>query len=72
LVDVSTRDRQWLFVRGEGGWQMRRGKAEAGFEERLEAALTLLRNSGPERILTAAEVASVDAGQFGLDRQRCA
>lgn len=69
-VDVSTRDGQWQFVRGEGGWQTRQSKAAAGFEGRLEAALTLLRNSGPERVLTDAEIASVDAAQFGLNPPR--
>jgi hypothetical protein len=69
-IEVSTRDGQWQFVRREGGWQTRQGKAAAGFEGRLEAALTLLRNSGPERILTDTEVAGVDAAQFGLDPPR--
>jgi hypothetical protein len=69
-VDVSTRDGQSQFVRVEGGWQTKLGKAAVGFEARLEAALRLLRNSGPERILTDTEVASVDAAQFGLDPPR--
>jgi hypothetical protein len=66
-VEVTTGEGQWHFVRGEGGWRAKRGTATAGFETRLEGALTLLRNSGPERILTDAELASVDVAQFGLD-----
>jgi hypothetical protein len=66
-VDITTRAGQWRFVRGEDGWRVTQGNAPPGFEARLESALTLLRNSGPERILSDSEVASVDAAQFGLD-----
>jgi len=66
-VDVSTDAAQWRFARGEGGWRVTQGNAAPGFEARLEAALTLLRNSGPERMLSDSEVASVNAEQFGLD-----
>jgi hypothetical protein len=66
-VDVTGSIGQWNFVRGEGGWRATQGRAAQGFEVRLEAALTLLRNSGPERLLSDDEVASVDAAQFGLD-----
>jgi hypothetical protein len=69
-VDVSSGDGQWHFVHGEGGWRAERGKTTAGFEVRLEGALTLLRNSAPERILSDAELASVDVAQFGLDPPR--
>jgi hypothetical protein len=69
-VEVTSGDEQWHFVRGEGGWRAERGKATAGFAARLEAALTLLRNSAPERILTDAELASIDVAQFGLDPSR--
>jgi hypothetical protein len=69
-VDVATRAGQWRFARGVGGWRVTQGNAPPGFEVRLESALTLLRNSGPERILTGGEVAGVDAAQFGLDPPR--
>jgi hypothetical protein len=66
-VHIATSAAQWRFVRGEGGWRVTLGYAPPGFEARLEAALTLLRNSGPERMLSDSEVSSVDAAQFGLD-----
>ena len=66
-VDVATPAAQWRFARGEDGWRVAQGNASPGFETRLESALTLLRNSGPERTLSDDEVASVDAAQFGLD-----
>jgi hypothetical protein len=66
-VDVATPAAQWRFARGDGAWRVVQGNALPGFEARLEAALTLLRNSGPERTLSDDEVASVDAAQFGLD-----
>lgn len=66
-VDVASGSGQWHFVRGEDGWRITQGNAPPGFEARLESALTLLRNSGPERTLSDDEVASVDAAQFGLD-----
>jgi len=66
-VEVATSAAQWRFARGEGGWRVTQGNAPPGFEARLEAALTLTRNSGPERMLSDSEVAGVDAAQFGLD-----
>jgi hypothetical protein len=66
-VDVASSTGRWHFVRGKDGWRVTQGKPALGFETRLEAALTLLRNSGPERLLTNEEVASTDAAQFGLD-----
>lgn len=66
-VDIASPAAQWRFARGEGGWRLTQGRAPPGFEARLEAALTLLRNSGPERMLSDSEVASVDAAQFGFD-----
>jgi hypothetical protein len=66
-VDVTSSIGQWRFARGESGWRVTQGSAPPGFEARLESALTLLRNSGPERTLGDDEVTSVDAAQFGLD-----
>ncbi len=66
-VDIATPASQWHFARKDGGWRVAQGNALPGFEARLDSALTLLRNSGPERTLSDDEVASVDAAQFGLD-----
>ena len=69
-VEVTTRNGQWRFEREGSGWRVTKGNPTPGYEARLEAALTLLRNSGPERTLTGDEVAGVDATQFGLDPPR--
>ena len=55
-VDVSAPRGHWHFSRAEGGWRATQGIATAGFEGRLDGALRLLRNSGPERVLTGVEV----------------
>lgn len=65
-IDVATPRGHWHFVRAQGSWRATKGVAAAGFEERLDNALRLLRNSGPDRILTSAEVAQAGAAQFGL------
>ena len=65
-IDVAAPSGHWHFVRTQDGWRATRGTATAGFEARLESALKLLRNSGPDRILTEAEVARAGAAQFGL------
>jgi hypothetical protein len=69
-VDLETREGRWHFVRTENGWHATVGTTAAGFAARLDGALTLLRNSGPERILSATEIADVDPAQFGLDPPR--
>ena len=69
-VDVETREGRWHFVRAEDSWRATVGMTTAGFATRLDGALTLLRNSGPERMLGADEIASVDPAQFGLDPPR--
>jgi hypothetical protein len=69
-VDVETSEGRWHFVRAEDGWRATVGTTTAGFATRLDGALTLLRNSGPERVLNATEIAGVDAAQFGLDPPR--
>jgi hypothetical protein len=68
-VDVETGEDRWHFVRAQDGWHATAGTA-GGFAARLDGALTLLRNSGPERVLGETEIASVDAAQFGLDPPR--
>jgi hypothetical protein len=65
-IDVDAPRGHWHFVRSQDGWRATQGTATAGFEVRLNNALTLLRNSGPDRILTDAEVAQVGAAQYGL------
>lgn len=69
-VDVSASRSHWHFVRTQDGWRATQGITTAGFETRLESALTLLRNSGPDRVLTEAEVARAGAAQFGLTPPR--
>jgi hypothetical protein len=65
-VDVAVPRGHWHFVRTQDGWRATQGTAAAGFELRLDSALKLLRNSGPDRVLTEAEVTRVGATQFGL------
>jgi hypothetical protein len=69
-VDLETREGHWHFIRADDGWHATAGTTAAGFAARLDAALTLLRNSGPERVLSASEIAAVDPAQFGLDPPR--
>jgi Domain of unknown function (DUF4340) len=65
-IDVATPRGHWHFVRAQGSWRATQGITTAGFEERLDNALRLLRNSGPDRILTGAEVTQAGTAQFGL------
>ena len=65
-VDVLAPRGHWHFVRAQDGWRATQGTVAAGFEARLDGALKLLRNSGPDRVLTEAEVARAGAAQFGL------
>jgi hypothetical protein len=65
-IDVAAPHGHWHFLRVEGGWRPTQGMASAGFEARLESALRLLRNSGPDRVLSEAEVTRAGAAQFGL------
>ncbi len=65
-VDVAAPRGHWHFARAQDGWRATQGTAAAGFEARLDGALRLLRNSGPDRVLTAAEIARAGAAQFAL------
>jgi hypothetical protein len=65
-VDVAAPRGHWHFVRAPDGWRATEGTAAAGFEVHLNNALTLLRNSGPDRVLSGAEVAEAGVAQFGL------
>jgi hypothetical protein len=65
-VDVVGPHGHWHFVRTQDGWRATQGTVTAGFETRLDGALRLLRNSGPDRVLTEAEVTGAGAAQFDL------
>jgi hypothetical protein len=65
-IDVAAPRGHWHFVRTQDGWHATQGMATAGFEARLESALRLLRNSGPDRVMSGAEVTRAGAAQFGL------
>jgi hypothetical protein len=69
-VDVAAPHGHWHFVRTQEGWRATQGIGTAGFEARLDSALKLLRNSGPDRVLTEAEVTRVGVAQFGLEPPR--
>jgi len=69
-IDLQTPEGRWHFVRAENGWRTTEGATSPGFAARLERALTLLRNSGPERVLSAGEIATAEPSQFGLDPPR--
>lgn len=65
-VDVTAPRGHWHFSRTQDGWRVTEGTAAEGFEARLDSALRLLRNSGPDRVMSEAEVTRVGAAQFGL------
>jgi hypothetical protein len=69
-VDVVAPHGHWHFLRTPEGWRETLGTASAGFEKHVENALTLLRNSGPERVLTETEVAQAGPAQYGLEPPR--
>lgn len=64
-IDVAAPSGHWHFVRTQDGWRATRGQPPQ-VSRRASSALKLLRNSGPDRILTEAEVARAGAAQFGL------
>jgi len=69
-IDLATPHAHWHFARERDGWRATQGGTGVGFDMRLDSALRLLRNSGPERVLTEAEVAQVGTAQFGLEPPR--
>jgi len=69
-VDVATAAAGWHFVREPEGWRATSGTPAVDFQTHVQTALTLLRNSGPERVLTEAEIAQAGAAQFGLEPPR--
>jgi hypothetical protein len=69
-VDVAAPHGHWHFARTQDGWRATQGTVAAGFETRLDGALKLLRNSGPNRVLAEAEVTRAGVAQFGLTPPR--
>ena len=70
-VELSTDGHAWRFERTEAGiWRVARGSPVSALERDLPTALTLLRNSGPERTLSASEIGPSGLRDFGLDRPR--
>jgi hypothetical protein len=65
-VDVESGWNRLHFVRTSEGWRAN----DAASATQLDTALTLLRNSGPERVLSEKEVKEADAAQFGLEPPR--
>jgi hypothetical protein len=71
LVELDADGRQWAFQRtADGTWRVNQGQPVVGFKANLTVALKLLRNSGPDRMLTRHEVAESDVAQFGLEKPR--
>ncbi len=69
-VDVAAPHGHWHFVRTQDGWRATQGIGTAGFEARLDSALKLLRNSGPDRVLTEADCRTMRE-LTGARRSRC-
>ena len=68
-VEIAAPDGTWRFQR-QAAWEEvgSTRPAPAGFANRIDAALRLLRNSGPSRVLLPEEVAGVALADYGLDR----
>jgi hypothetical protein len=70
-IELSADGRSWRFERTPAGaWRVARGPPIAALARELPLALTLLRNSGPERTLKASEIAAASVSEFGLDKPR--
>jgi hypothetical protein len=69
LVEVTADTRQWRFERAsDGTW--RATPTVARLNEGLFAALTLLHNSAPERILAGRELSTSSLVEFDLEKPR--
>ena len=68
-VEIVTADGTWRF-RKQATWEevAAARPVPAGFANRIDAALRLLRNSGPSRVLSPEEVAGVASADYGLGR----
>jgi hypothetical protein len=69
-VNVESGFHRLHFLRTAEGWRANDAAATTAMATQLDTALTLLRNSGPERVLSETEVKEADAAQFGLDPPR--
>lgn len=69
-VDVESGAHRVHFARTTGGWRINDAAAPTAMATELDTALTLLRNAGPERVLSETEVKETDAAQFGLNPPR--
>jgi hypothetical protein len=68
-VEIVTTDGTWRFRRDTTWSEIAAARpVPAGFAGRIEAALRLLRDSGPSRVMSPAEVAGMAPGEYGLDR----
>lgn len=68
-VEITTPDATWRFAK-HATWEEVGSvrPAPAGFGNRIDAALRLLRDSGPSRVLSPEEVKGVAPADYGLDR----
>jgi hypothetical protein len=66
-VEVRVGARRWHFVKKMETWVLHSEKPAGDFQEKLLVALTLLRNSAPESILTTSDADNAGRTQFGLD-----
>jgi hypothetical protein len=69
-VDVESGKSRRHFLRTAEGWRTNDAAASTALATQLDTALTLLRNSGAERVLSETEVQKTDPAQFGLDPPR--
>ena len=69
-VDVESGGSRTRFVRTAEGWRANDAAASTALATQLDTALTLLRNSGAERVLSKTEIQEADPSQFGLDPPR--
>jgi len=70
-VDLSDEGHAWRFERNEAGaWHVARGAPVSALGRDLPVALTLLRNSGPERTLSLNDTAAASLAEYGLERPR--
>lgn len=69
-VEIAVDGKAWRFRREEA-WQAVETPAKVPSDtgERIDAALRLLRNAGPLRVLTADEMAQMPESEYGLSAQ---
>jgi hypothetical protein len=68
-VEMTAEAQQWHLERAANGtWRLTSGPPVTKLEENLSAALTLLHNSAPERILSGHDLAPTSLREFGLEQ----